>query len=1182
MKQLTKALILVLCLVLLAGFAVSCGNDPADSTTPEDTTPEVTTPEDTTPEDTTPEDTTPEDTTPEETLPDETLPPETLPEETTPVEPDETEPEETKPAETEPEETEPADTTHTHVYNASRSAATCTTDGYTTYSCACGEMYIEEGDKATGHYWRLTQVVPSTCIVAGDDIYVCDICDEIDERPLPLAAHSYTISTAIVTPEEDPRGEGYEILGCDMCTLMAKVAANSASGHNFVVGSDGVAKCGCGTIGIPVEENVVTLDFEEGTEASIGGLGTSPVEDGKWRASDMANNQPSIHKNNAANIAELTQGVCGDMKIANFEMSFELSFTGKLPSNSGAFVSWRTVPPGKSYQEELNITLSPNGDKVQISSNNGKADLAANKTYVVTISVSPSSNGMVATVEGEDLDAVTLFDGISKAPVNQFLGIWFRCNAIRQDKSVFALYIDNLSFTAYAQLADEGTMVSEPCEHVFTSESVVDDAHPAAELWYKDTCSECGRYYYRQDCTAIGGHILAEELADYKPNTCVEEGYEKYLCLVCGDTITKVLEKEHIYNVFSGIVSAADDPHGKGYEFLKCQSCSLLAKVEANDESGHCFGEDGNCACGAYKGDFIQSVATHDFSSTQGSFNIAGVTDAHIVDGWLDMAANNHYRWVNASSNAAFAEALCGEYDGETFSMLELSFDFKYTGDFTSEKASQDYFIMMGSKEDGGIHYILSLLPNGDGRVKFQRTNTVVLERDTVYKVTIVFNLETNQVKLFVEGDDLAKFEVYSTTKYDLSDFNWFRFGSHSNRFYSATGEWHLYADNFVLGYPKNGIDEGGMAEAECVHNFVDAPVVDDEHPADELWFTETCSECGCYYYRQDCSFTGGHVWTDDPVGGTLGTCQVSGDAIYECRICGEQEHRITEAGKHVYNVLLERVPAEGDVQGHETWRCQWCELTETIDGDHADGHYFGETGVCVCGATYGMMTHVVGSLDFNNYTVDGSNIVGDGFSIAGGSGAIVNGAWRISSIGANGYIDQRAGATNAAFYDIVDGVYDETGAEFDEVEFSFDTYYTGTMPTTISGSVFSLRDEDLGYPASCLVEINLGNSSGKLTISGKNGSATLEAGVHYRVTITMNVNTNAVSIVLTGDGIEPVSLANYTAAGSIAAFDRIFLTRSAHKIDEAAGAIFWDNVVVGYRAIGVGTANMVNPEVAE
>ena len=72
---------------------------------------------------------------------------------------------------------------HTHSYEAVVTAPTCTTGGYTTYTCSCGDSYIADEVPATGHTPAEAvreNEVPADCTTAGsyESVVYCSVCNE--------------------------------------------------------------------------------------------------------------------------------------------------------------------------------------------------------------------------------------------------------------------------------------------------------------------------------------------------------------------------------------------------------------------------------------------------------------------------------------------------------------------------------------------------------------------------------------------------------------------------------------------------------------------------------------------------------------------------------------------------------------------------------------------------------------------------------------------------------------------------------------------------------------------------------------------------------------------------------------------------------------------------------------------
>lgn len=66
---------------------------------------------------------------------------------------------------------------------------TCTTDGYTTYTCSkCGRTYKEDVIVAPGHDYKTVTTEP-TCTEAGKTVQTCSRCNSTIETPIPALGH---------------------------------------------------------------------------------------------------------------------------------------------------------------------------------------------------------------------------------------------------------------------------------------------------------------------------------------------------------------------------------------------------------------------------------------------------------------------------------------------------------------------------------------------------------------------------------------------------------------------------------------------------------------------------------------------------------------------------------------------------------------------------------------------------------------------------------------------------------------------------------------------------------------------------------------------------------------------------------------------------------------------------------
>ena len=92
----------------------------------------------------------------------------------------------TKPSE---QPTETQKPTHTHSYSKKVTSATCTQQGYTTYTCSCGDSYTADQTAAKGHSYN-KKVTEPTCTEKGYTTYTC-ACGNTYKDDYVNPSHNY-------------------------------------------------------------------------------------------------------------------------------------------------------------------------------------------------------------------------------------------------------------------------------------------------------------------------------------------------------------------------------------------------------------------------------------------------------------------------------------------------------------------------------------------------------------------------------------------------------------------------------------------------------------------------------------------------------------------------------------------------------------------------------------------------------------------------------------------------------------------------------------------------------------------------------------------------------------------------------------------------------------------------------
>lgn len=128
------------------------------------------------------------------------------------------------------------ETGHIHSYTEKVVSATCTTDGYTLYTCDCGTGYRGDVVKATGHRYADTVVAP-TCTSGGYTLHTCVCGVSYKDTVTPAASHNW--GDWVVTKEATTTAEGSKQRSCKDCkflqeSVIAKVEENPIAGYVYI------------------------------------------------------------------------------------------------------------------------------------------------------------------------------------------------------------------------------------------------------------------------------------------------------------------------------------------------------------------------------------------------------------------------------------------------------------------------------------------------------------------------------------------------------------------------------------------------------------------------------------------------------------------------------------------------------------------------------------------------------------------------------------------------------------------------------------------------------------------------------------------------------------------------------------------------------------------------------------
>ena len=180
-------------------------------------------------------------------------------------------------------------TAHTHSYTAAVTAPTCTEQGYTTYTCSCGDSYKSDYKDALGHDYKngtctrcgakdpsvtpphthdyKAVVTKPTCTQAGYTTYTCSCGDSYKSDYKDALGHDYKNGTCTRCGAKDPgvtpphthdyksvvtkptcTEQGYTTYTCSICGDSYKGDYKDALGHDYKNGA--CTRCGAKDPGV--------------------------------------------------------------------------------------------------------------------------------------------------------------------------------------------------------------------------------------------------------------------------------------------------------------------------------------------------------------------------------------------------------------------------------------------------------------------------------------------------------------------------------------------------------------------------------------------------------------------------------------------------------------------------------------------------------------------------------------------------------------------------------------------------------------------------------------------------------------------------------------------------------------------------------------------------------------------
>ena len=467
-----------------------------------------------------------------------------------------------------------------HSYKATVTAPTCTKQGYTTYTCACGDTYDADHVSATGHSYSKVVTAP-TCTEEGYTTYTCSASG---------CGHTYTDDK--VDALGHTGGEANCTSGpiCSVCG----VEYGAANGHEMVEATcTAAAYC----------EN---CDHTEGEALGhTGGTATCTAlaicercnkEYGSLAEHEMVEadcNAPAHcvncdhkvgtalgHTGGTATCTALAVCErCGDEYGSRLPHEYTVTSTEERYLSASATCTEAAVycyscACGEKGSETFTYG-EPLGHSYNTWTSNGDNTHSHTCSRCDDVETEACSGGAATCTLAAVCDACKEYYG-----------------------SALGHSYDEGKVTAPATCTTAGTKTFTCSCGATTTDSITATGHSYKDTKVDPTCTARG--YTTHECTNSGcGHSYTDSYVDAKghsfgkwyevtPATCVATGLEKRDCSVCGGSETKVIAA-----LGHDLVHDIKDPTctEKGYTTHTCENCDYRSIDSYVNETGHSYTE---------------------------------------------------------------------------------------------------------------------------------------------------------------------------------------------------------------------------------------------------------------------------------------------------------------------------------------------------------------------------------------------------------------------------------------------------------------------------------------------------------------------------------------------------------------------------------------------------------------
>ena len=505
-----------------------------------------------------------------------------------------------------------------HEYTEVVTAPTCTEQGYTTYSCACGYSYKGEYVAALGHaveswvegattvydaslcksavlyrgecatchkeqtkteyvekhsfYWEIT--TPATCVASGVKTKLCN----------NEGCRYHTASTASETSTySDSNAHTWQT---DALQSSGAVTVYRCANHQSVTKSVMSATDSSVNLSGSVLENVTELEFPEASLGLDSGIkdklaANSDVSISAGKLGETAKQQAIA----GANLSDEDLALLGNNPIYNFTIT-----AGTEISELGGTATVRipyTLTPGQN-PEQIVVWYIADGKLEAVKATystdtEGNGYVTFTTTHFSCYVPAELSAEKYCEIYGHSTEVLTV------PPTCTELGYTICLHCGKQTESVAPTGHNLHSSVTKAPTCDANGTMHFSCDGC---DVAYDTVIPATGHYYilhdhkKATCQEAGSETYRcvycEDEYSLSIKQLSHShTATVVEPTCTSAGYTQKFCKACGDTVT-VDYRQPLDHSYSADWSGAEEGH-----YHVCSVCGKRGEVEKHQAGSH-------------------------------------------------------------------------------------------------------------------------------------------------------------------------------------------------------------------------------------------------------------------------------------------------------------------------------------------------------------------------------------------------------------------------------------------------------------------------------------------------------------------------------------------------------------------------------------------------------------------